>query len=210
MSVYSGIYVERSKHNPKHNAWFEDHLDKELSLNFNHGIHWRYQIAVANGKRESSGVKRSGDPDAKQAEDCNVYLRHSLPIKDTLKNYDKIINGLLTIVEMGLVSQCPWVLEDLEHLFVAKNWFVEAFCERPNGTVVLDWEEAVWGYSQEVLDTITDPDDNYKHLCRIEDDCKKVKQGKMSAQQLIAKYDRPLRDYKSHYVSFGGKEDEPS
>src|SRR3990167_1834074 len=180
MSVYSYIEVLEPRKASQD--------DERLVLEFGHGIGWFYQIGVAGGKRTYKGAEYSGDLDKHQLEGARAFSFYELPLTKALQNYQTAISACLQAVELDLPELMEWLHGELKLLFEAQDWYQRAWLKLPEGTVELDWCEAVWYLDEEVVENEDFPNHNFTSFVELARDIKAVKSGKLSRKKFSKRY----------------------
>lgn len=180
MSIYSDIEV-LSPNN-------ESQEDKNSHIEFGHGIHWSYQIAVAGGKRIYQGVQHGSYPLEPQFEDISAVSLYEQRVFQALKNYQTAISACMSAIQLKIPEQEQWLREDLEYLFEAEDWFRKAWLKIPDGIVRLDWYEYAWGMSEKDIAQWDSPNGNFANFVQLSADCKSVLTNKLTPAEFAAKY----------------------
>lgn len=180
MSVYS--YIEVVKPNS------ESQKDKDLLMGFGHGIHWSYQIAVANGLRTYQGSQRGAYPLEPQFEDITAVSIYEQELPQALQNYLTATQACMSALRLKIPEFEKRLREDLEHLFNAQEWYQKAWLKLPVGVVRLDWGEYVWGMDHETIAKWDCPNSNFARFVQLLADCESVLTSKLTVPEFTTKY----------------------
>jgi hypothetical protein len=158
----------------------DSQVDENLFIEWNYGILWSYQIAVAGGRRDFQGV------DDNPSITFSIYNQR---ISQSLQNYQTAIHACLLAAEFGIPKQADWLHHKLEELFIAQDWYQKAWLKLPDGIVRLDWWDRVRGLqTTKALKEWDEPNEIFAFYVQLAKDCTKVKTEKLSIKDFAKKY----------------------
>jgi len=184
MSIYSYMEVVQPNTETKN----DEDPRKELYMEFGHGIHWSYQIAVAGGKRIYQGVQHGSYPLEPQFEDLTAMSVYEQGTFQALQNYQTAIQACMSAVRLKVPEQQNWLRDELEFLFTAQEWLYKAWLQLPDGIVRLDWSERTLGMSEKDIAQWDSPNGNFDFYVQLSADCKSVLTNKLTVAEFAAKY----------------------
>jgi hypothetical protein len=184
MSIYSYMEIVQ----PDTEIQNDEDPRKEFYMEFGHGIHWSYQIAVAGGKRIYAGVQHGAFPLEPQLDDYTALSVYEQGAFQALQNYQTAIQACISAVRLKVPEQQKWLRDDLEFLFTAQEWFYKAWLKLPDGIVRLDWSERTLGMSEKDIALWDSPNSSLAFFVQLSADCESVLTNKLTVPEFTAKY----------------------